>query len=513
MTSPQHRSQVLQDPPLPIGIPDKFRDYLTTALITCVALIVRVWNLSGRSLSYDEGFSFHFSTLPLKDILTNTQESNPPLYFSLLHIWTKLFGDSELSLRLPSVLCGILAILLIGWVARLIRGRQLAWISMGLLAIMPLSVEHSQIARAYSLFLMLSLASYGCLLRWEILKRTRWVVAYVLTTTLMCYAHYYALFNVIAQHLYLTWQVYRRRISFRQWMCLFVPAILGYLPCLLIMFQRLHSSSSEGFWLPKPSLLMLIYTPHFYVTRYLSPELVWAYVALAVLGLIRLKQSSRNIIQGLRKRRKPLAWSGFLACRRTDGFLLLWMICPLLIPFIWSRIGTPMFWPRYTVAAAPAFAMLVSQGLLNLSTRSMRYSMTCMLATITAMSLSRYHAQPTESWRALTATVRSLAQPDDALTISDMGAQWVFDYYIRGSLAFHPLPATVRDNQQKTTQGSLERIVTGHRRLWMVIDPEPFYSGRQVNELFIAQYPSARLFYLREFPGSPGVLYLFGYDL
>lgn len=496
------------------SLPQTLRDQTITALIICVALIARFWHLGSRSLSYDEGFSLHFSTLPLATILTNTQETNPPLYYALLHVWMLLFGDSEFSLRLLSALFGVAAVLLTGWVGRLIGGRPLARVSMALLAIMPLAVEQSQIARTYSGFLALTLASYGCLLQWETSRRTRWAMAYACTTIVMCYAHYYAVFNLVAQHTYVAWQVYQRKISLREWVSLSIPVFVGYLPWLLVIIHQLQTTHAGGFWLPRPSWLALIYTPHFYVTRYLAPELMWPYIVVASFGLTRLAGSRRREV--LRHRvnaQQPIAWTSFMTRRRTDGLLLLWLACPTLLPFLWSHLGTPIFWPRYTIAASPAFALLVSQGLVGLTNRNVRYLTTALLLGITGTSLFSYHAQPSEQWRALTETVKSLRHPGDAVTVSDVGAQWVFRYYVRESLAFHPLPATVPADQQPATRESLQRIVAGRHRLWMVLYPEPFYADQPINEAFAEQFPNAVLFYFKKFPGSPGALYVFGYDL
>ena len=70
---------------------------------------------------------------------------HPPLYYLLLHFWGQIFGYSEISLRMPSVIFGLATIYLV----YLISGRKL--IAPLLLAFSGLHIYYSQEARMYAM--------------------------------------------------------------------------------------------------------------------------------------------------------------------------------------------------------------------------------------------------------------------------------------------------------------------------------------------------------------------------
>lgn len=472
---------------------------------------MRLWRLGTNSLTHDEGFSHEFASRPLIDIVTNLSEGNPPLYYTLPHGWRSAFGHSEVSLRLPSVLFGFAAVWLTGGVAQRLGGRHLAWLSMGLMAAAAMPVEFSQIARAYSSLLAFSLGSYLCLLRWEDHPRRERALLYGLVTVLMGYTHYYAIFNVVAQQTSVAWQVVNRRVSLRQWAVLLLPILLGYLPYLWIMSRHGPSLGEQTSWITRLDPLVLIVTLWLYVAHGPAPGLVWGYLALGVIGLFTLVRSGHAVVSahpagGATSKSTPQASTH----RSTHGLLLpLWLGCPLIIPWLVSLMTRPIFWPRYTISAAPAFLILVSLGLLRIPTRVGRLAVACGLAAISAVSLSHHYAREPEAWRAAVRTLESVEQPGDALTISDEGIRPVFSYYYRGSLTAHPLPSAVSEQQRAGVQESLRRVTAGRTRLWMVVFPEP-RPGRLISEVFVETYPAARLVAAKAFAGP---IYLLGYDL
>lgn len=82
------------------------------ALLTFLALALRLTNLGGRNLWLDEAFSAWFSDQDFHYLWTvlPTYEAHPPFYYSLLKVWRSIFGDGAAELRLPSVLLGTLTV-------------------------------------------------------------------------------------------------------------------------------------------------------------------------------------------------------------------------------------------------------------------------------------------------------------------------------------------------------------------------------------------------------------------
>src|SRR5512136_1785059 len=59
----------------------------------------------GRSLNNDEPFSANAAHLPLSQMWAWFYNgTNHPVYFFALKAWTRLFGESEFALRLPSLI-------------------------------------------------------------------------------------------------------------------------------------------------------------------------------------------------------------------------------------------------------------------------------------------------------------------------------------------------------------------------------------------------------------------------
>ena len=74
--------------------------------LTLIGLLLRVYGLNDESLWLDEAISADVGMLPINELFdfVKSRDVHPPLYYILLHYWILLFGNSEVALRLPSVL-------------------------------------------------------------------------------------------------------------------------------------------------------------------------------------------------------------------------------------------------------------------------------------------------------------------------------------------------------------------------------------------------------------------------
>ena len=121
-----------------------------------MGLILRFISLS-QSLWLDEATSALVAKMPLTDIFTKflPGDFHPPLYYLILKLWTSMFGFSEISLRIPSVIFGLGIIYITYLIAKKLFNEKTAILSSILLATSGLAVYYSQEARMYSLAALL----------------------------------------------------------------------------------------------------------------------------------------------------------------------------------------------------------------------------------------------------------------------------------------------------------------------------------------------------------------------
>ncbi|TAE27834.1 MAG: hypothetical protein EAZ91_15700 [Cytophagales bacterium] len=83
---------------------------------------------------------------------------NSPTYYAVLWVWMEIFGLSDLSMRMPSILFSTAVILLLFvFVRRHFRSNVLALLAVGIAAVEPFFVAYSQMARNYSMTFFLTL--------------------------------------------------------------------------------------------------------------------------------------------------------------------------------------------------------------------------------------------------------------------------------------------------------------------------------------------------------------------
>ena len=84
---------------------------LLLLLIIALGSFLRIYGLGGQSIQPDEANSAMVASQNLASVATGDAAGNhPPLYFIILHFWIGLFGSSEIVLRAPSVIFGILSV-------------------------------------------------------------------------------------------------------------------------------------------------------------------------------------------------------------------------------------------------------------------------------------------------------------------------------------------------------------------------------------------------------------------
>ncbi len=159
-----------------LRVTQAYRAAVTLGIIVIAGACLRLYKVEYRTLNHPEVYApgidlpWNLSNpnprLSLGQTLKGTiaGEPHPPGYYVLMLGWTKWFGSSILSLRLPSVLFGVASILLIYVLARYTEDRLTALLAAAMLALNGLHVLYSQMARMYSMACFFGLLSTALLL-------------------------------------------------------------------------------------------------------------------------------------------------------------------------------------------------------------------------------------------------------------------------------------------------------------------------------------------------------------
>lgn len=335
-------------------------------LLLMAAFFVRLYALDSQSLRGDEAATVLYSAMPVSELweLSRITDPHPPLYYLLLHPWQWWLGEEVWTMRFAGVMASVLA------VAALYRlGRQtqlsapICLLATGLLAVNPLQVWLAQDVRSYALFTLLGLLSAGALWsalhsrpepatapaqvssRYDVRQYIPWLL-YVFFTVACFYTHYYAIFLIAFEGIFVL--LHARRFWGSRWPWLVSQLALGLaiIPGLQLAYNFAGQAAGGIETIATVDILRLASTA--LLTGFtISDSLgLWLSLFLAPLWLAGLVSLLRH------DRTSGLFWALFFAA-------------PVL-GVITLSIGRPFFKERFLIQAQPAFEVLLAAGFLAL---------------------------------------------------------------------------------------------------------------------------------------------------
>jgi uncharacterized membrane protein len=442
----------------------------TLLLIIAFGLILRLYDLGTESIWLDEGYSIHVSKLDFFQLL-KLEDDFPPLYYLLLHGWIKLFGDSEFSVRFPSLIFGVLSIGALYQVGTLLFDIKRGLIAGFLLAVSSFHIHYCQEARPYSLMVFLALCSmYGFI---KCNKQWQWTSAagYVLSSTLLIYSHVIGLFLLAAQNLYFLTQFLfcRNELNLRlkQWVVMQCVVGLLFLPWLPIFITQLAYDRPSA-WLTVPGINDIRLTLRSYVGGHifkLSPLLVLA--SIITMNAIKLTGGWAALFKSLFRLKLQIRYSDL----RQNYLVLLWLSCPIAIPLILSQIMSPLYHTRYTIAAVPAIYLLLASGIGNMRHVAVRALVIGFIAFISLINVFSYYDKTTKiDWRNIAQHIEQFALPEDML-IHNCGnyKHLVFDYYFDSNKLDRIVAPEGLERVHQELLKEWTDHASRHKRVWAVL--------------------------------------------
>lgn len=376
---------------------------LAWGLLFVVALALRVAGLGSQSLWIDEAFSINAARLdrPLLwgDLVVNL---HGPLHAVVLHNWAKLFGNSEASLRWPSVIASLLALPALWFLVRRLIGEKAAWVGVVVLALSPMSIWYAQEVRNYSMLLLFSTLAFLTWLRLlEKPRSTVRVLVHALSLFLGFLSNLAALFLIPVQ---VFWLLGRKR---RQWAA--TAAVWVLLAILLLPWEirfyenRVVESGVLGHETPSlkveaPKMRSTFWGVPFAMQTFAGgPSLGPSFRSLHIDRMQAIKRSLPTIIPAAVVFGGLVLW-GLLGpavpSRRTRLNLLVWLLVPPLAVWLLAVINLKESNPRYALVAFPAFVALLAAGWIGLPSWRTRVVAGLLILAMWGLALGRVHADP-----------------------------------------------------------------------------------------------------------------------
>ncbi len=186
------------------------------AMSFTVGLWLRLYLLTDQIVIDDEWHGLHY-VIGKSPLWLLTHFSIPGATCIPLNFYTWVLGStvgwSETMLRLPSLLGGLLCLIVGPWLARDLIGRRRAALLALLLAVSPMLIFYSRIIRPYSSVALLSFATLLLAARWRQSGRRQHALLFVMAGTLAVYFHLFAIIAVaapflatLAAHLHARWR-------------------------------------------------------------------------------------------------------------------------------------------------------------------------------------------------------------------------------------------------------------------------------------------------------------------
>jgi hypothetical protein len=180
--------------------------------ILAFAALLRFAFLDAQSFWLDEAVAVRTVELDFPGMLDRVyeNESTPPLYYAVAWLWAKLFGTGEVGLRSLSAIAGTAFVGVAYLAGRRLVSERTGLIVAALAAVSPLLVYFSQEARSYPLLMLLGGLSFLAFVHAREDPTGRALACWAVASALALASHYYALFLVVAEAVWLI-ALHRRR--------------------------------------------------------------------------------------------------------------------------------------------------------------------------------------------------------------------------------------------------------------------------------------------------------------
>lgn len=368
----------------------KNNPWIALSLIMFLGLLLRL-NQLGQSLWFDEvWYATAIFMKSTNQLLRNILfDKAAPFYQIFMFFWSRVFGDSELIVRIPSLLCGVLSIPLSYFIGLRLLNKQAAMLAAFLLCFSPVHIWYSQEASPYALLLFLLLASLYSYYKLEAEgKNGVWFSTYCLSLFLTIFTHWYVFpyFIAVSVVCFIRKSNVRHKVLLFNFLIfialltfLFVKIKFGIMLQNIVMAKKPYLrpfnffelwllffnwfSSGNSLWNIQslnPTIKMILQKPYM-----LFPQVIFFFIFMA--GLTNIFRERKNFY-------------------RLD--ILLYLFLPSLSTLVLSRFVFPLIYiERYLFIVLPFFFMVLANGAVSLKSKALKITCSATLILLSCAAL------------------------------------------------------------------------------------------------------------------------------
>ncbi|MDP2910310.1 MAG: glycosyltransferase family 39 protein [bacterium] len=318
----------------------RFKEPLIVLFFLLVALSLWHFYKPYPSFWLDESATFNLANQSNAGIIRDLlyKWPHPPLYFFLIKFWGIYLGDSEFSLRFPSLIFFLLTIVFTYLLTKELFSKRTAYFSLPLSAANYFLIWFSHQARPYEMLAFFSVASFYFfeLLLKKINKKR--IAGYIIATVLGLYLHFWFVLVFFAQFIFVL--ILRKEIEFKKiFLAMFFSGFV-FLPWAYLYLTRF-----EGYYVSE-AIKKATLGDLWETLKYLA----WGQEVLLI-GVLIFVSAGFILRSGL--------WDKFKK-NKGSQLLIVYFFMPLVSAFVISQ-----FLPIYTsgrreIIIAPAWIGLVA---------------------------------------------------------------------------------------------------------------------------------------------------------
>ena len=432
------------------------REAILLVSVLLAALAFRFYRLADEPLWNDETASIKYLDAPsFGEFVARERPGDPamvPLYFYLEYRLWKLTDGSVITLRLMSVLFGMMTVLITYATARRIFGPPAALTAAGCAAVAIQQVYYSQEIRMYALYAMAAALAMYALLRILRHDHSAWWVVLGIANAVMLWTHLHGLWLVLVQGAFIF--VARRKDAKTLALWTAVSA-----PLLISVFMWVSTTNPESVdnhlgWIPKifseqtkrylaDSALSINEAPPGTTAQpagYVAPDprrwdeaLHLPTAAKIMIAVLWITLTSTATLRTLRKRKQLVSQGDRDHADRLGadlGLMLTWLIGPAAILLFLSLVWRPTFLPRYALPSTVALYVLMGGAISLMKTPRWQWVVGCLLVGLYAYDTADFGLPHRPNLREAMAIVDSHPYTEgDTVFINPTGNSGPAHYY------------------------------------------------------------------------------------